>query len=328
MDPKESHVIRNSNAPLLVGTTWEALAVNAAPHTGLDYESDRKTVHLFLLNNISEDSDAHVYILPHIRRNNGRIDWMTLSERYVNAAAIQGNINDANKIWDYLVYKNERAMSFEDFCKKMEKAIQAFIIAGRPKFEGDIIDWMWVHIQNDELKHHIVALKIGQSLQPRTYRQILQEIAKEVPNLSKRASFQPRVSEIHHTGSSDDFILEGTAPAEGCHIDGKLFCGTYSPKQWFSEEVKPHHSQIREIRRKHGNGKTRGNGNGNGGNSNGKSRRSQLAIQAKQRIKALEKSNEMLKMNLAAFQSTPSKEAEQQLVVYKKEDTKAKHLWQ
>jgi hypothetical protein len=50
-----------------------------------------------------------------------------------------------------------------------------------------------------------------------------------------------------------------------------------------------------------------------------------MAKQAKQRIKALEKSNEMLKMNLSAFQSTPLKEAEQQLVVYKKEDTKVKH---
>jgi hypothetical protein len=44
--------------------SWEELSIGAALLTGLDYDAVRKTVHLFLLNNISEDSDAHAYIHP------------------------------------------------------------------------------------------------------------------------------------------------------------------------------------------------------------------------------------------------------------------------
>ena len=34
------YIIRDADAPVFEGTTWEELAVNAAPHTGLDYEAD------------------------------------------------------------------------------------------------------------------------------------------------------------------------------------------------------------------------------------------------------------------------------------------------
>jgi hypothetical protein len=102
------YVIRNADASQFVGTTWEELAVNAAPHAGLDYEADRKTVHLFLLNNISEDSDAHAYIQPLIMRNDGRQDWYALNERYENETTVQARANQANQTWEMLVYKNER----------------------------------------------------------------------------------------------------------------------------------------------------------------------------------------------------------------------------
>ncbi len=53
------YAIRERNAPLFDGNNWEELAVNAAPFAGLDWEADRKTVHLFITNNVSEDSRLH-----------------------------------------------------------------------------------------------------------------------------------------------------------------------------------------------------------------------------------------------------------------------------
>jgi hypothetical protein len=82
-----------------------------------------------------------------------------------------------------LVYKNERAMSFEAFSKKLTKALQYFDSARRAKHDGDVIDWIWRHVQCPELSQHLSALKVGQSIHARTSKQILQEIAKEVPNL-------------------------------------------------------------------------------------------------------------------------------------------------
>jgi hypothetical protein len=112
------YVIREDDASTYpVGTTWEELAIAATPLNGLKYDADRQTVHLFILNNVAEDSDAYAYIYPLIGRNNGRLDMVALSDRYENDATIQARVNLANKTWDLLVYKNERAMSFEKFCQ-------------------------------------------------------------------------------------------------------------------------------------------------------------------------------------------------------------------
>jgi hypothetical protein len=99
------------------------------------------------------------------------------------------------------------------------------------------------------------ALKVGQSIHARTSREILQDIAKEVPNLSKGSSFEPRISGVEHTSG---FTFEGGAPSSGVKTtDGKLYCGTYSPSTWFSDSIKPYHEQIQEIRAKHGRGKSK-----------------------------------------------------------------------
>ena len=42
---------------------WEVMAINCTPLNGLAFELDKKMVHLFLMNNILEDSDAYAYIL-------------------------------------------------------------------------------------------------------------------------------------------------------------------------------------------------------------------------------------------------------------------------
>jgi hypothetical protein len=167
------------------------------------------TVHLFILNNIGEDSDAYTYIQPILGRNNGRMDIVALRERYDNDATVQTRVNEANKTWDLLIYKNERAMSFEEFCKKFQKALQHFVRARRPKHNGDVIDWIWSHVQNSELAQTLAALKASQGIHARTPNQILQEIAKEIPNLSKGTSFQQRISEVQ-TGSN--YTFEGDAP--------------------------------------------------------------------------------------------------------------------
>jgi hypothetical protein len=45
-----SYIIRENEAPQPAGhATWELKAIHAAPLTGLDYEADRMTVHLFIL---------------------------------------------------------------------------------------------------------------------------------------------------------------------------------------------------------------------------------------------------------------------------------------
>jgi hypothetical protein len=120
------------------------------------------TVHLFILNNVSEESDACTYIQQLLRCNDGRCNVLALRERHENEATIQTRVNMANKTWDLLVYKNERAMTFESFCKKFQRALQHFDRAQRPKHPGDIVDWIWGHMQNSELTQTVAALKASQ----------------------------------------------------------------------------------------------------------------------------------------------------------------------
>jgi hypothetical protein len=299
------YVIRTNDAPRvifddvdehgnIIVPTWEEVAIEAAPLTGLDYEADRKTVHSFILNNVDEDSDAHAYVYPLVSKNDGRRDWRALENRYENEATIQARVNQANKTWDMLVYKNERAMPFEAFCRKLTKSLQHFEKAGRAKHDGDVIDWIWGHIQNTELSQHLSALKVAQSFAVKTSRQILQEIAKEIPNIAKGSNFQPRISGVHQ---NEEFTFDGDMPSNGVHTsDGKLFCGSYPHKRWWSDELKPYRDQITSLRDKHDQ-------NGKGPNKNGDDGKANQGRNAKRKLQALEKQNEELKRNLSALKS-------------------------
>jgi hypothetical protein len=68
-----------------------------------------------------------------------------------------------------------------------------------------------------------------------------------------------RISEIQQgSGESGGFTFDGSTPSSGAHTsDGKLYCGTYSPSRWFSDDVKPFHEQIKEHRDKQGHNSTK-----------------------------------------------------------------------
>jgi hypothetical protein len=94
----------------------------------------------------------------------------------------------------------------------------------------------------------VAALKATQGLAPRSYTQILQELAKEIPNLVKTSGFHQKVSEVN----TSNFTFDGEAPSSGAFTsDGKIFCGTYKRDHWFSDAVQPHRVEITELRAKH-----------------------------------------------------------------------------
>jgi hypothetical protein len=242
-------------------------------------------------------------------RNDGRRDIIALRERYDNDATIQTHVNEANKTWDMLVCKNERAMSFEEFCKKFQKALQHFERSNRPKHNGDVIHWTWNHVQNSELGQIVAALKASQGIHARTPTQILQEIAKEIPNLSKGTSFQQRVSEVQ---ARSDCTFEGDAPSSGAFSsDGKLFCGSYSHRHWFSDDLSEHPTRILELRELHPEQKPNGRAGSRGGKSrSGPHRHNQTSY--KHKIQALEKQNEKLQVKLSALKAEEANEEKEE----------------
>lgn len=228
--------------------SWEEQARLSAPHTGAKFKTDALTVHNIITRNISEASDAYTYIKPRIKKNNGRLDIIALKERYENKAMHETCINEAKKVLQTITYRNERAMKFEKFVANFQKAIDDLERYGRGMHDADIVDMIWPKMCNPELASYVVSLKVHHQHQRRGFREILQDIATQVPTIANTA-FSPRgVAELGTGGAIYDNDKQ-ECPAEGAHLpDGTLFTGSYPYKQWHHHSVKPYQDEIRAIR--------------------------------------------------------------------------------
>ena len=114
--------------------------------------------------------------------------------------------------------------------------------AGRPKHPGDVIDWIWGHIQNSELTQTVAALKASQGIAPRTHTLIL---------LSQGTRLLPEKFEVSEskTGEKSNFTFTGDTHTSGAFTpDGSLFCGSYNHGHWFSDDMNDFRDEIIRIR--------------------------------------------------------------------------------
>ena len=242
-----SYVVRTNAVPNLVGhATWENKVIAVAPITGREFNQDAKTVHTIILKNLSEDSEAYTYIETSLVSQNGRVDILALRARYANTAADDVLGNEAKEMMKHLVYKNERAMSFESFQEKFKKSINYLQKAGRPMNNIDIIDEIWKKIQHQGLNEYVAALQVQQIHNPQTYDQILQSIAVQVPKLSNFG----RNRNISETNTvTGRYTREGQCPNDSVYTDdGSIFIGNYQGNTWNSPTVRSFHQEINKAR--------------------------------------------------------------------------------
>jgi hypothetical protein len=207
-----------------------------------------------------------------------------LRARYLNTSMIQATINEANQVLENLVYRNERSMTFKKFSSKLQNSLDELTDCARPVHDGDIVDKLWGRIQNSDLATYVAALKVEYTRNPRDYREILQDIATQVPNLPKHVSFRSKVSALNTT--TEGYTREGECPDTGVQTDeGKMFIGNYIGNKWHSESVKPYHDDIRKARAENSGSRTPRSGK-NGDNNIRRNKRTVSKLQAK--ISALE----------------------------------------
>ena len=251
-----TYIIREKDEPTIEAPDdaedeWDWLSVAATPLEGKKYIQDRKLVHQIIIRNVADDSDAYTYLKPNVAKENGRMDYKALSERYDSHSSKETRISEAKNSLIKLQYRNERSMSFERFSEKFQRAVDDLETGGRPMHNDDIIDALWPKILNNELSSFVMALKVDQARNPRNYKEILQEMATEVPKLSQAGSYRRTAAEIA-TGEKLEgkYTREGKCPSSGVMANGKIFIGNYTGKKWHDESVKPYHdkSEVQGMR--------------------------------------------------------------------------------
>ena len=99
--------------------SYDKAIIHAAPLTGPKFDRNARSVQQLISYNVREDSDAHTYIKPLMRKRNGKLDMNSLRERYSSDATKQGIINAAKSTLENLRYKNDRSFSFERFSSRI-----------------------------------------------------------------------------------------------------------------------------------------------------------------------------------------------------------------
>ena len=133
---------------------------------------------------------------------------INLNSEIDSTSTQQETINEANQVLDNLVYRNERSMTFEKFSSKLQNALNDLADCGRPVHDGDIVDKLWGRIQNSDLVTYVAALKIEYTRNQRDYKEILQDIATQIPSLPKHVSFGPK---SRNSARAKDILGKGRA---------------------------------------------------------------------------------------------------------------------
>jgi hypothetical protein len=111
-----SYVIRE-NEQLEDGAAYKSFnkcAIASAPSTGASFQADARKVHQ-LINSFLQTETAEQWVKPHVRKQNGRIDFKALRAHYSREGNTSRRIADAERIRDTLHHKNEREMQFSAF---------------------------------------------------------------------------------------------------------------------------------------------------------------------------------------------------------------------
>ena len=155
------------------------------------------------------------------------------------------HIKEAKKTLANIAYRNELAMTFEKFVATFQKAIDNLDMYGRGMHNGDIVDLLCTKMGNPELSPYMVSIKVRYQAVRRGYKEILQDIATQIPLLAP-TTFRSIVSAMHKTDVTTE---EVGCPEQGAHTaDGTLFTGTYPYKKWIHESVSSYHEAIRVSR--------------------------------------------------------------------------------
>ena len=184
-----SYVIREDQEPLdnAVYDDFMEEMVACAPLSGQTYDNDRRLVHQYLMGFItgtpSEDYVRKTYIRGRCH-NNGRTSFQALRQQYEGRGEMNRRLSEAAMIEKTLFYKSEKALSFPNFCAKMEKMFNIFKEENRPKSEDEKLEILFRKIQCSQLATNVASLQAQYDISENgiTYDQAINHLASIVIN--------------------------------------------------------------------------------------------------------------------------------------------------
>ena len=208
--------------------------VACAPLTGPAFDADKRTVHQFMVS-FTQGEMSEDWIKPVKHQKDGREDMKRLRDHFSGEGNATRRIAVAERLRDTLFYKNERSMTFEVFCHKVQKMFNIFEQQKEPMTEEAKVRFLLKKVQHPQLEAVVESLKTRMTTDPPgtiTVPLCCNHIASAVSELPDYVAKNRNISGLN---SGDKTV----APASGIHLsDGSIWTGFYPNWNSLSKEEK------------------------------------------------------------------------------------------
>jgi hypothetical protein len=135
---------------------------------GPEFVEDSKHVHQ-IIQSLVVGEDAEQWVKDIKRYKNGRRDYLALVAHFTGEGNNTRRISDAERLFNTLHYKDERAMAFQAYLAKVKHMFNIFEEVGEPKTETAKIRFLMDTIKNTSLQAIIQAIKAKQAVDAESY---------------------------------------------------------------------------------------------------------------------------------------------------------------
>lgn len=219
------YVVRQEPTPK-PGDTFESFdeeCIAKAPLSGPAFQADARSVHM-VIKSLVVGEHAEQWMKGGYTKKNGREDLTKLSAHFQGKGNSSRSIHDAERLLATLHYKNERAMSFENFVSKAQAMWNMFHINGEEKSTSAQVRWLLNSVNDPTLVATIASLNVDVEKDPDDWdfdtcaNHIASQIRKyaNVDKAKKVAVVQTKSGSGRH----------------GAYKDGEVYTGTYTKDEW------------------------------------------------------------------------------------------------
>ena len=162
-----SYVIRRNSVPDHDGTfqDFQDECIACAPLVGPAFDADKRTVHQMMVS-FTQGELAEDWMKPVKNQKNGRADMEELRRFFAGEGNASRRIAVAERMWETLHYRNERAMSFEIFLSKAQRMFNIFEQQKEGKTEDAKVRFLLKKTQCPGLASAVSAVKARLSTDP------------------------------------------------------------------------------------------------------------------------------------------------------------------